>query len=100
VKVDVKRPSIQNARFVRDELSRVLALSDALASENGTAICAAFLDVAQARGVAQIACDTMLSEDAIYAALADPAKPDTRILRQVVESMLRVLPKNDRGASE
>jgi probable addiction module antidote protein len=96
----LKIPNIMNARFVRDEASQVLALSDALASENGAAISAAFLDIARSRGIAQISCDAGLSEDVIYEALADSANPDAGVLRQVVSSMLRLLPGNDHSEAE
>jgi hypothetical protein len=43
------RLSILNAQFVRDDVFRVLALSDAPVSESGTTICAAFLGCARAR---------------------------------------------------
>lgn len=96
----MKTPSISNARFVRDEISRVLALSDAVASENPEVITAAFLDIACSRGIAQIAFEAELSENAIYAALVVPGQPDTIVLRQIVNSMLRRLSQNDHGEPE
>jgi DNA-binding phage protein len=95
MQVRLNTPNIRNARFGRDQISRLLALSDALVSEHGEASSAAFLEIARARGIAQIALEAGLTEAAIYAAMTDPANPDTVILRQVVNSMLRILPRND-----
>jgi DNA-binding phage protein len=73
----------------------VLALSDVLDSEQEMAISAAFLEIARARGIAQIAFEARLTEAALYAAMTDPANPDTVILQQVINSMLRLLPGNE-----
>jgi DNA-binding phage protein len=84
----VKVRSIAQAHFVRDEVSSVLALSDALASERGDTIIAAFLVIAQSRGIAQIAIESGLPEQALYASLVDPEKLDTQLLHLVADSML------------
>jgi probable addiction module antidote protein len=89
--VKLKKPTIMNARFLREEESQVFALSDALESENGAAICAAFLDVARSRGIAQIARETGLSETQIYAAFTDPERPDVTTLSAILDSLLEHL---------
>ncbi len=78
---------IGKAQMVGDEDSRILALSDALTSENGLAISAAFLDIARSRGIAQMARDAGLSEASIYAALSEPARPDTKVIARILCAM-------------
>lgn len=78
---------IDKAQMVGDEDSRILALSDALTSENGLAISAAFMDVARSRGIAQMAHDAGLAEAKIYAALSEPAKPDTEVIARILRAM-------------
>jgi DNA-binding phage protein len=90
MQVGLNTRNIRNARFVRDQISRLLALSGALVSEHGEAISAVFLEIARARGIAEIALEAGLTEDAIYAAMTDAANRDTVTLRQVVNSMLRI----------
>lgn len=77
-----------NARFLRGGKSQLYALRDALESENGASICAAFLDVARSRGIAQIAREAELSEKEIYAAFADPAKPDIVLVQTILTKIL------------
>lgn len=86
-------PDIHKAAFLRDEGSQILALSDALSTAHGSAISAAFDDVARTRGLAQIAIDSGMPLDDLCRALADPARPDCVVLRDVVAALIRAHPE-------
>lgn len=85
-------PAINNAIFLRDDASQILALSDALASAHGPAISAAFDNVARSRGLARIACDAKIPFVELCNALADPARPDSRVLQRVVATLAATHP--------
>lgn len=86
-------PDMNKARFLRDEASQILALSDALAAAHGPAISAAFDDVARTRGLATIAAEADISLQSLSRALVDPARPDRAILEKVVAEMIRSHPR-------
>lgn len=79
-------PDIKKASFLRDPASQILASSDSLSSANGPAISAAFDAVARTRGLAQIAVGSNIDLDNLYRALADPDRPDTKVLMDVVDA--------------
>lgn len=85
-------PDIHKASFLRDETSQILALSDALSSAHGAAISAAFDDVARTCGLAKIAHDANVEVDELYRAFANPARPDTSLLKEVVAALIRLHP--------
>lgn len=87
-----KMPDIHKAAFLGDEASQILALSDALSSAHGSAISAAFDDVARTRGLAQLAEESSIRLEDLYRALSDPARPDCAVLHDVVEALMRRLP--------
>lgn len=91
-------PDIQKALFLRDEASQILALGDALCTANGPAISAAFDTVARTRGLAQIARDSNMEPDDLLRAFADPARPDTALLQEVVSALMRAHPALGRDA--
>ena len=68
--------------------SQILALRDALASDNGPAITNAFAIVARSRGLAAIATEAGIPLSALHAALADPDRPNIAMLSAIVEVLI------------
>ncbi|WP_374387935.1 hypothetical protein [Sandaracinobacter sp.] len=95
----IKMPDIQKARFLRDEASQILALRDALCTAHGPAISAAFDMVARTRGLAQIARDSNMDPDDLLRAFADPVRPDTALLQEVVSALMRAQGRHARAAA-
>lgn len=71
-------------RYLQDRRSQVLALQDALQSENPPALARAFTAVALAQGIERIATDTGTDRCALLAAIKDPARSDLPLLAYVV----------------
>jgi DNA-binding phage protein len=88
-------PDIHKASLLRDETSQILALSDALSSAHGAAISAAFDDVARTCGLTKIARDANVEMGDLYRAFANPARPDTGLLTEVMAALIRMHPVLD-----
>lgn len=82
--VQPSRQGTSAASLVSDFQSQILALRDALASANEPAILHAFREVAQSRGITQLANIAGISEKALHKALASPDSLDVGLLDQLV----------------
>lgn len=77
------------SRFLEDDASHALALHDALRSGDPASAARAFEAVALACGMSQLAADTGIARDILYAALDDPARPDLPTLTRAAEALAR-----------
>lgn len=82
--VQPSRQCASAASLVSDDQSQILALRDALASANRPAILRAFREVAQSRGITQLANIAGIPEKALHKALASPDRLDVGLLERLV----------------